>query len=144
MVQTETDTFDVTDVDLMFEEIAPTPAPTLAPPAPEAPAQSAAAGSLTALVDQLTAALRSRVAEEVAALNAALGQAQADATRALRLADEWREYGARAVLEKQGALRRVQHLEAQLSVSREETDTLISRMRRNSLEPESFAAGGGI
>lgn len=133
------------DVDLMFEEIAPTPAPTLAPPACVVPTHtSVSAGQpLTALVDQMTAALRARVTEEVAALNEALGAAKADATRAQRLAEEWREFGARAVLEKQAALRRVQHLEAQLSIAREETNTLISRIRRVPPE-ESFAEGGGI
>lgn len=141
----ETDTFDVDDVELMFEEIAPTPAPTPVPQAPDTQPPSVNAGlALTALVDQMTTALRARVAEEVAALNAALGAAKAEQTRLLRIAEEWREYGARAVLEKQAALRRVQHLEAQLSVAREETDTLISRIRRVAPPAETFETGGGI
>lgn len=137
MPATAEDTFDVDDVELMFEEIAPTPAPTPVPQAPDTQPPSVSAGlALTALVDQLTTALRARVAEEVAALNAALGAAKAEQARLLRIAEEWREYGACAVLEKQAALRRVQHLEAQLSVAREETDTLISRIRRTTPDGE--------
>ncbi len=147
MTQENSEAFDVEDVELMFEDIAPTPARTPVPPAYCVLVPSTRAGaSLSAVVDQMTAALRARVAEEVAALNEALGEAKADAERARKLADQWHAYGAGVLKDNQRLVRRVRSLTAELSVAREETDTLISRIRRVTPAPEAtpLVDGGGI
>lgn len=151
MTQALEDTFDV---ELMFEEIAPTPLPTPVPPAPSGVLAVVAAPApawgreLTLLVDQLTDALRARVAEELEALNAGLNTARADAARCQRLADQWRSYGEGMLRENQKLACRCNSLEAQLSVARQETDTLISRIRRREQAPDSSVrlgeAGAGI